>query len=162
MVQLLKLRGYILVDTNDLIIEWTKKSDKNENRDCSGEGSLNAPAAIEILAVKGAINTAKFDYYNAYGCSLSNNFLSSESGSGNYLSRVSYNVEAQTSSIRIRPIYADATIEVSGNTLGTQLYLIQSRAEGGDASKEIEVKRGLEAPPSVFDFALFSGGTIVK
>jgi hypothetical protein len=46
--------------------------------------------------------------------------------------------------------------------MSTQLYLIQARAAGGDAQKEIEVRRGLDAPGAVFDFALFSGTTIVK
>jgi len=38
--------------------------------------------------------------------------------------------------------------------------LIKSRAVGGDAQKEIEVTRGLNAPPAIFDFALMAGGVI--
>ena len=62
--------------------------------------------------------------------------------------------------MRIKPLYAGATISVTG-TEG-QMYLIQSEATGGDAQKEIEVKRGLNAPPSIFDFAIFAAQTIVK
>lgn len=74
----------------------------------------------------------------------------------------SYSVPVGTTVLRIKPIYAGATVSVSGDGLNDQLYLIQSSATGGDAKKAIEVKRGLDAPPSIFDFAVFTAGTIVK
>lgn len=154
------------LDTNNfsgqLTIFWTKSNDNRENPATCSEGSGNSPAAIEVITTAAA-GTASFAYFNAASCSLGNNFADSVSaGSNPYVSTTSINVPASTVSVRIRPIYADASIEVSGTNLGTQLYLIQSKAEGGDASKAIEVKRGLAAPASVFDYALFSGGNIVK
>lgn len=148
--------------TGNLDITWTRTADMRENPSSCNEGSGNAPAAIEVIAHR-ADGTARFAYYNPSGCSLGNNFTDSSAGSNGYRSRVSsYAVGLGVVAVRIRPIYADATIQVSGSGLLTQLYLIQSQAEGGDAKKEIEVKRGLDAPASVFDYALFSGSGIEK
>ena len=147
-----------------LDIYWTKKTDTSENLGCVGEGSGNAPAGLEITAISAGSGTVERSYYNAYNCSLvGTGFLASYDGGASYRSSVtSYPVPANTAAIRVKPVYAGATVLVSGAGLSTQLYLIQSSASGGDAQKEIEVKRGLEAPPSVFDFAVFSAGTIVK
>ena len=158
----LDLEGY---DTsNPLAISWTRTSDQGENRTCTGEGSGNAPAALEVIAFQPATSTVTFNYYNPSGCAVSGNgFSASQAGSAPYRSLVNYSVPNGTKYLRLRPIYADATVAVAGNGIAeTQLYVIQSEAGGGDAKKEIEVSRGLDSAPSVFDFALFSGSTIVK
>lgn len=147
-----------------LNISWTRKADVSENPSNCDEGSGLAPAGIEITAVSGtAVNRA---YYNPYGCNPGpNGFATSNDGGSTYLSSVSYTVPTTPSNatiIRIKPLYSGATILVSGAGLKDQLYLIQSKATGGDAQKEIEVRRGLDAPPSIFDYAVFSAGTIVK
>jgi hypothetical protein len=145
-----------------LSIAWTRKADLVENITTCTEGSQTAPAAIEItaFATAGVIRS----YYNPASCNPgANGFGSSSDGGAVYRSAIaSYSVPAGTTVLRIKPIYAGATITVSGTGLQDQLYLIQSQATGGDAKKEIEVKRGLDAPPSIFDFAVFTAGTIVK
>jgi hypothetical protein len=85
-------------------------------------------------------------------------------GDATYRSTITYNAPANTDFVRIRPIYAGATLAVSGSGagFGTQQYTIVSQATGGDAQKEIQVNRGLDAPASIFDFAVFTAGTIVK
>lgn len=151
---------------NNLTIAWTRTADGSENLTCSGEGSGNAPAGLEVMAVAGNSSpaTAQFIYYKPASCGLVSppGFIGASPGSAPYRSTVDYNVPNNTTAVRIRPLYAPATISVTGSGLTTQLYLIQSQASGGDARKEIEVKRGLAAPASMFDFALFAGGTIVK
>jgi type II secretory pathway pseudopilin PulG len=147
-----------------LLISWTKLSDQGENKTTCADGSGNAPAALEVVAIK-SDGTVAFNYYNPYDCVVSGNNFSDESELGDdpYRSQVSYTVPANTKYLRLRPLYADATIAVAGAGITeTQLYVIQSTATCGDAKKDIEVKRGLEAPPSIFDFALFSGTTIIK
>lgn len=154
----LDVTGYV----GNLDITWTRTADTRENPESCSEGSGNAPAAIEVIAHR-SDGTASFTYYNPNGCALGNNFDASSPGNSGYRSRVNtYGVSVGTVAVRIRPIYADATIQVTGSGLLTQLYLIQSQAEGGDARKEIEVKRGLDAPASVFDYAIFSGSSIEK
>lgn len=145
-----------------LEISWTKKSDVVENIESCTEGSQNSSAALEISAYSGS--SVSRSYYNPANCSPGpNGFLSSQDGGDDYRSMLaSYSVPAGTSFIRIKPIYAGATISVSGPGLSEQLYLIQSSASGGDAKKSIEVRRGLDSPASIFDFAVFTAGTIVK
>lgn len=145
-----------------LTISWTKKSDLVENISSCTEGSQNSPAAIEVSAFAGDVVTR--EYYNPASCNPGpNGFDSSSDGGSQYRSAIlAYSVPAGTTFLRIKPIYAGATIAVSGSGLNDQLYLIQSSATGGDAKKAIEVKRGLDAPPSIFDFAVFTAGTIVK
>lgn len=144
-----------------LTIYWTKKDVAREDISGCAEGSGNAPAAVEVITHL-SNGSATFAYYNAAGCSLGNSFASADSSSGEYRSEVTIMVNAGSEAIRIRPIYSDATIAVSGTGLATQLYLIQSRATGGEAQKEIEVRRGLDAPPSIFDYAVFSGSALEK
>lgn len=156
----LDLSGYA---GSTLDIYWTEKTDASENLDCVSEGSGKAPAGLEVAAIKAGSGTVLRSYYGPYNCSLTGTgFLASGDGGASYRSSVGYALPAGTTAIRVKPVYTGATILISGAGLSTQLYLIQSSASGGDAQKEIEVKRGLEAPPSVFDFAAFSSGTIVK
>jgi hypothetical protein len=146
-----------------LTISWTRKADSTENITTCTEGSQTAPAAIEISAY--TATSVIREYRNPASCNPgSNGFLTNTiDGGTEYRSRVAaYAVPAGTTSLRIKPIYSGATISVTGNGLTDQLYLIQSQAQGGDAKKEIEVKRGLDAPPSIFDFAVFTAGTIIK
>lgn len=156
----LDLSGFVGPSINIL---WTKKLDDSENLSCSDEGSELAPAALEITEVDETSETTSVSYYNASNCDLpGNGFLLSSSGGDEYLSAITFSPAPGTTILRLKPIYAGATIGVNSPGLVTQLYLIQSSASGGEAQKEIEVKRGLDAPPSIFDYAVFSGGTIVK
>ncbi|EKD80798.1 MAG: hypothetical protein ACD_40C00008G0002 [uncultured bacterium] len=147
-----------------LNIAWTKKGANNEDLTCQPtEGSGNSAAAIEIIAIQASTNIVKRSYFNPSNCPFTpNNFWDSDDGGANFRSMInpSYSVPPNTTIVRIKPLYAGATISVTGSS--NQMYLIQSKASGGDAQKEIQVKRGLDAPPSVFDFALFSGTIIVK
>lgn len=145
-----------------LTIAWTRKADAVENITTCTEGSQNAPAALEVSAYVGDVVSRA--YYNPASCSPgANGFATSSDGGSEYRSMVaSFAVPVGTTVIRIKPIYAGATVSVSGAGLNDQLYLIQSSATGGDAKKAIEVKRGLDSPPSIFDFAVFTAGTIVK
>jgi hypothetical protein len=145
-----------------ITIFWTFKGDNSEDLTCGTEGSGGSAAAIEITAIQESTNTVQRSYFNPSSCNISNNFLSSSDGGSRYRSTVTYTVPTSPNAtvVRIKPLYAGATIAVTG-TQG-QMYLIQSAATGGDAQKEIEVKRGLNAPPSIFDFAVFAAQTIVK
>ncbi len=150
-------------------IYWTRNEDASEDISTCNEGSGGAPASIEVIAMQEAASTVSRSYFNASTCSQlsgTNNFDPSLGGGTEYLSSISLsapdNFPVGTTALRIKPIYSGATVAASGNGLETQLYKIQSKATGGDAQKEIEVKRGLDAPPSIFDYAVFTAGSIVK
>lgn len=145
-----------------LSISWTKRGDGSEDLACGVEGSGGSAAAIEVNEMNEVTNTNNRNYYNPSNCSHSSNGFDSSSPGGDYRSTIEYPVSASATALRIRPIYAGATVSATGNNLQTQLYKIQSKASGGDAQKEIEVSRGLDAPSSIFDFAVFTNGSIQK
>lgn len=157
------LAGY---GSSSINLFWTLKGDTAEDVTCTGEGSGNAPAALEIVQILGVSDPVVRSYYNSSNCDLgsSNGFtLASIDSTNVFRSKITINpLNASVTKIRIRPIYNGATLGVEGLDLPSQLYLIRSAAEGGDAQKEIEVKRTNNQPVSIFDFALFTGGTIVK
>lgn len=147
----------------DVTVSWVLPA-HNENPGTCAEGSGNAPASLEI-ALFSTGNVVSRSYFNSNTCDLSgsNGFTNAGPGSNGYLSERVISVSGK-SFMRLKPIYHGATMKVTGSAaiLGSQLYLIQSVAEGGDAQKEIEVKRSLEVPGSVFDYVLFSGSVITK
>jgi len=153
------LAGYT---AQNIVIEWTKINDLSENLDCVGQGSNRAPAALEVVALGETVLERR--YVNAYNCNLSNNFEDGQEGTGEYRSRLVYGIPAGTAAVRIKLLYSGATIAVRGTMSGlpTQMYLVQVSAEGSESEKEIEVKRSRESPGSIFDYALFSGESIVK
>ena len=142
--------------TGNLGISWTRKDSPSEQNLLCNEGSGHL-AAIEVSAI--SPTTVARSYYNPFNCDPGlNGFATSSDGGASFLSTVDYFVPDGTTVVRIKPIYSGATIAVMG--LSDQMYLVKSRATGGDAQKEIEVKRGLNAPPAIFDFALMAGGVI--
>ncbi len=148
---------------DNLTIEWVKKDKKDEDVACLGEGSGQAPAALEVIELlkSGDVSRA---YFNAAGCDLSanNGFANATIISGEFKSRLDLTGMTNVSRLRIKPIYNGVTIGLVGISLPSQVYIIHSKAEGGDVDKEIEVKRSRDRASSIFDFALFTGGTIVK
>ncbi|MEI6690647.1 MAG: hypothetical protein WCL07_02750 [bacterium] len=149
--------------TPTLTISWTKKNAPVENVSCQSEGSGLAPAALELVTISNTLGVLKRQYFNPSNCPLvTNGFTLSAGGSDTYLSNLSWSVDAGGTSVRIRTIYNGATVSVNGVSLPPQQFDIQSQAKGGDANKQIEVKRTIDNAPGIFDYALFSGSTIVK
>lgn len=142
-------------------VRWTKGT---EDPGTCVEGSGTAPAAVELVVIEGD-DTATRSYYNAAGCDLSgnNNFGVALPGDNGFESRVVVSLSGGEKYLRIKPIYHGSTVNVTGSNLVSQLYLIQSQAgTEQEVRTDIEVKRSLAAPGSIFDYALFSKSTILK
>ena len=148
---------------DDLTIEWVKKNKEDEDVVCSGEGSGQAPAALEIIKMLKSGGVSR-EYVNAADCDLSanNGFANATAVSGEFTSRFDLSGMTNVSKLRIRPIYNGTTVGLVGISLPSQVYVIHSTGEGDVVDKEIEVKRSRDRSSSIFDFALFTGGTIVK
>lgn len=155
------LLGYPAINT--LQVRWSREGDEEEDVDCVSEGNGNAPASLELIAIK-TDNTVSRSYYNSAGCTtLPNGFSNATlNGSSGFISEISYSLPGDTRYLRLRPYYSGSTLRVDGSGLALQMYLVQANAEGGDADKEIEVKRSRDAAGSIFDYALFSGSSIIK
>jgi hypothetical protein len=65
--------------------------------------------------------------------------------------------------LRIRPLYADARFHLTGSA-ATQLVATATddTTDAGVETRKIQVIRTEPAPPSIFDYAVFSGGSLTK
>lgn len=77
-----------------------------------------------------------------------------------------FSVPANTKMLRIKPLYAATALLVEGDALGSQMHTIRSEAQdsstGNTEVRAVEVTRTRPAPPLIFDYALYSGGTLTK
>ena len=76
-----------------------------------------------------------------------------------------YAVDAQSVSLRVKPLYAGTRITATGpGTLGTQSVRVVSSAQNpnGPEQRTVEVKRTLPFAPGFMDFTVFSGGDLDK
>jgi len=157
-------------DLTSIVVEWVDESDSVENPGCDDEDNTTASILVSIIKEAGADYALRREAYNS--CNLLSNGMTyiSDSGSDNYLKQIELAVAADDQLVRIRPIYNEASIRVTGKDasgdsvdLPVQLYRIDSRAQSVTLeSKAVEVTRTIPSLPSVFDYVLFSGTGIVK
>lgn len=80
--------------------------------------------------------------------------------------RATVSLTSQDQFMRIKPLYNDTNIAVTGvgGSLPVQGFDIRSEAQNktGDETRIVQVNRSLPAAPSVMDYAVFSGTTITK
>ncbi|OGJ21984.1 MAG: hypothetical protein A2804_02710 [Candidatus Pacebacteria bacterium RIFCSPHIGHO2_01_FULL_46_10] len=149
------------VNGNSITILWGKglgcsDSDKSKNA---------ASLAIRMYNVNGGTTTARNLRYAA--CSYTDGFSTTGvSGDATNGYTVSLALQTNDTIVNIHPLYNDAAVTVQGGgwTLPTQYYSIQSTARNtvGNETKVIQLSRTIPANPSILDFVLYSGGTIVK
>jgi Tfp pilus assembly protein PilX len=151
-----------VVNGNQLQIQW------GQGRDCSNsDPSQNVPSIlINVLNnTAGTITQRTFGYA---ACTYTDGYTTSgtTAGSNGYYRSVTMTMQTGDSILRITPMYNDAPIQVSGVgwTLPTQYYAIRSTAKNqlGNETKVIQVARTLPTYPTVMDYVLYSGTTIVK
>lgn len=111
--------------------------------------------------------TTRVRYQTMAACDNSDGFeLASSINQDGYRRRYTLPLQTNDFLVRIKPIYADTHIRVTGDgvTLPVQHYTIRSEAKNtqGDEARAVEVQRTLSTAPSMFDYALFSGNTIIK
>lgn len=152
---------------NTLTIEWVDKNSPDENpNNCSGASAASGQTAASLLIslVDSSYTVTRLGL-NACALSASNNLTDvSESGADSYLRRYDLAVNAGDQLVRIRPLYNQTSLRVSGtNPLPNQAYLISASAQAPtEEAKAIEVTRLEPGTPSIFDYVLFSGGGLVK
>lgn len=138
----------VLGVADTLTIEWGES--------CPGAASL-------LITVIDSNNQIKRYGWNA--CDLGDDFTYVLTpGSDGYLRKQVLAVAANDELVKIRPIYNQAKIRVTGDNLPVQAYGIDSTAQQPLTleSKAIQVSRTVPATPSIFDYVLFSGTNIIK
>jgi hypothetical protein len=152
------------VGLNTLRINWVDSNSQIENPGTCVASSGQSPASLLIAVTD---NLDQQEKYGVNSCALNsdNGMVDiSDVGSSTFLRQYDVAVDSNDVLVRIRPIYNKASISVVGNVdLPTQAYVINSTAQAPTLeSKAIEVMRTEPATPSIFDYVLFSGTSIVK
>lgn len=151
-----------LANNTNLTISWTKALVSAENLNCSGsQGSGTNPAALAVTVVTSSGGSRR-GYYNPYNCTIAGNgFAGASSAADPFRSQQTVTKQSGDLLLRVAPLYNGATIKIAGSGLSEAMFRVASVSEGGDARKEIEVKRSRDAAGSIFDYALFSGSTVL-
>jgi hypothetical protein len=138
-----------------LVIDWSEQT-------CAQD-----PAALLATIYSNESGTIRARYQAIGNCSRGDGFVQ-PNGSAPSPYRYRYTLALRTNDryVRLQPVYNDTKIRVNGSgwTLPTQYYRIRSEATNdlGNESRIVEVNRTLPTAPSVMDYALYSGTTIVK
>lgn len=146
-----------------LLIDWSKEVD------CSTQ----SPAAllVSIYAVDRTVTPAdvKVRYETYEPCGRANGFgtgLSVAVDVNGYRNHATIPLAAKDTFLRIKPVYNDTKMLVrpSSGQMPVQSYNIRSSGNNnsGTENRNVQVVRSLPTAPSIFDYVLFSGTTIVK
>lgn len=133
------------------------------------ENSCDAAASIlmSIYYSDGATTKVVHEAFAPGDCRSSDEFAVittlAEPGSG-YFRRTNVTIPTDALYARIRAVYNDTSIKVSGSGLSNQYYVIRSQADTtqGAESRTVEVGRTLSTAPLFMDYALYSGADIVQ
>lgn len=137
-------------------IEWS------ETDDCTND----EPASLVVSVVNQAgATTARYSQHAI--CNRSDGFTLVATNGTTYERRIEVTLQAGDQRLRVTPVYNDTNIMVNGQNglaLGTLQYTIRSVARNdlGRETKAIEVQRTTDAAPSILDYAVISGTSLVK
>ncbi len=142
---------------DELTIDWSSLDN------CSTED----PASLIISVFNDLSGSTVVKHLALGACDRSDGFVSAQSINENgYYRRYDLALEAGDFLARVRPVYNDAEVNVysSDFQLPVQSYAIRSEAEGEetDETRIVEVNSTLLTAPAVLDYAVYSGGTLVK
>lgn len=139
----------------EVVVEWS------DTAECS-----QTPASLLLSIVNTAGATPVARHYGYAICDNSDGMEVSVTSGSQYARQVTLTLQDGDNKIRITPIYNDTDVLVNGNgwTLPTQEFTINSVAQNqlGRETKAIEVERTNEYAPTILDYALVSGTTIIK
>jgi Tfp pilus assembly protein PilX len=150
---------------NALTINWGKNTNCTQN-----------PAAlvISIYSVDQAVVPPRtaVRYRAITPCNTRSDSIpvSNTAGSNGFFRSMSLPIQANDRVVRIKAVYADTDLYVTGTNGGTptdlpvQYYNIRSTASNslGNETRTVEVNRTLPVAPGILDFVVFSGTTVSK
>lgn len=144
-----------------ITIQWAKET---------ACGQTPATLLLEIFSYNASANPkTSVRYQTISPCDYSDgNTVVSSTGSNGFFRTYSLAVGATDALVRIKPYYNDTTLSViaTSGTLPVQSYVIQSTAKNqlgtSNETRSLQVNRTLSMAPSIMDYVLFSGTTIIK
>jgi hypothetical protein len=153
----------VTVDVTGTTTGQTLRVDWSAEADCDTQ----EPASLLLSIFYDDAGTTRTRYLPLAACDNADGFTIASSINDNGM-RFRYDVPLLTGDflIRVKPIYNDTKVRIAGNgfDLPVQYFSVRSEAQSqtGTAARVIEVNRTLSAAPSVMDYALYSGSTIIK
>lgn len=140
----------------NLYIDWSRETD------CS---VAEKPASLVVGVFSKTAGADTAVYYTFAACDQGEGIAVASAGSNGYFRRATIPLVITNEFVRIKSLYNDTNIRVSSSgTLPTQMYDIRSEAINtrGNETRAVEVDRTLNISPSIMDFAVFTGGSLVK
>lgn len=124
-------------------------------------------ASILISIYYDDAGTTRVRHLTLDGCNRNTNFAQATVINENgYFRRRDVALETGDMFVRIKPLYADTHVRITsvGWQMPVQGYAVRSQAasQNGNETRIVQVNRTLPAAPSIFDYALYSGTSIVK
>lgn len=140
-----------------LEVTWSREDD------C---GAAN-PASILATIFYDDAGTTRARYQGLASCDRSDGFALANSVSvDQYRRQGTVALQPGDIQVRLRPVYADTHLRIAGSgwTLPVQGVQVFSEAKNqlGNETRSVQINRSLPTAPSVMDYALVSGTTIVK
>ena len=132
--------------------------------DCNSATDKPSTIIVSVYSVTTSVS-ADVRHYSFAGCNRNDSIPMGATGQNGYFRRATITTQAGDQFMRVKTVYNNTYLRVGGSTaLPTQAYDIRSAATSqlGTEARTVQVKRTLSAAPSVMDFALFSGTTLVK
>ncbi|MDQ3008289.1 MAG: hypothetical protein M3Q81_01710, partial [bacterium] len=140
------------------VVQWARESSCDDN-----------PASLlaSIYQVDPNTNLTTVRYRTLGNCARGDSFEQATTlGGGSYRYEFTLPLEVNDVFVRLKPLYNDTNVLVAGSnwTLPVQYFNIRSQANNtnGDETRIVEVNRTLPTAPSILDYALYSGDTLVK
>lgn len=123
-----------------------------------------ASLAITVYASPGTSPAYRKIYAGACAQNPSDNFTLAPAGVDPYFRHITVIMQAGDELVRIRPVYNQTKLRAVGVgwSLPVQQFNIVSTAQSNinKETKALRVDRTLPSAPSIFDYALFAGGSI--
>lgn len=137
-------------------IQWAKE-----------QNCADTPAALLITIFRRSAGNVTARNLAVTPCNRGDGYtLVGTAGTNGYYRRVTVPLSSGDLFVRIKPVYNDTYIQVSGSgwNLPTQYYKVKSIAENqqSDEVRAVEVDRTKPVAPSLFDYVVFSGNSITQ
>lgn len=144
-------------NTNPITISW---GDAGSGCNLADNGDPAMELNLYTYNVGSQVYGLKKYAYNPYNCS-GNDFSVAGAGSG-FRSTVTITPSADAKLLRLKPIYNNATVQVTG-TFGPQTYQITSKGTTTTGvARAVQIYKTKPALPPLFDYVLFGGSGSVS
>lgn len=139
-----------------IVIEWSKQSG------CDNSASIIATTYYDDAGTTKAVHDAFGPVSPCSGSRDTDDFTQESTSVGDYIYNHTINIPADSLFMRIKAVYEDAPVRITGAEASNQFFVIRAEADNdlGSENRAIEVGRGLSTAPSFMDYAVYSGGAL--